>query len=117
VPPDVRAALDARRDLIEARAADLAQAAVRARAPWVQGIGATPLTPGDRDAWIRQVAVVAAYRDRYTITGRAALGTTPGNLAQQRDADRASTAVRRARSLSRTHTSDVVSSHAPSLAL
>jgi hypothetical protein len=100
VQPDVRAALDARRDLIEARAAELADTAVSERGPWAQRLGRAPLGAGDRARWMRQLATVAAYRERYDVTGRDPVGTRPADVAQQRDADRAIAAVRRAQALS-----------------
>jgi hypothetical protein len=99
VPDDVRAALDERRDLIEARAQALAETAVRHRAPWVLRIGEQPLGSSDRERWIRHLAVVAAYRDRYGITSRNPLGPDAESLAQRRDAQLAAAALRSARAI------------------
>lgn len=100
VPPDVRGALDARRDLIEARAEQLATTAIRLRAPWVQRIGDAPLAAGDQARWMSQVAIIAAYRDRYAITSPDPIGAAPDTMAQRRDAHHATAALRRARALS-----------------
>ncbi|QAY64841.1 conjugal transfer protein [Xylanimonas allomyrinae] len=100
VAPDVRAALDARRDLITARATALAQGAVQGRAPWVQRVGELPQGVIDRERWLHRLAAIAAYRDRYGITGRDPLGPEGVDAAQRRDADRARAALRDARALS-----------------
>lgn len=100
VPAEVREALDARRDLITARAAALADGAVRTRAPWVRRIGDAPTGAAERERWMRRIATVAAYRDRYGITGRNPLGAEGFDLAQRRDADLARAALSEARMLS-----------------
>ncbi|TRW47513.1 AAA family ATPase [Georgenia yuyongxinii] len=100
VPADVRAALDERRDLIEARARALADTAVRQRAAWVLRIGEPPLGGSDRRRWLHDLAVIAAYRDRYGITSRDPLGPSGATLAQRRDADFAASALRSARAVS-----------------
>lgn len=100
VPADVRAALDARRDLISARASALADVAVRTRAAWVRRIGDAPTGTAERKHWMRRIVTVAAYRDRYGITSRDPLGADGADLAQRRDADLARVALRDARSLS-----------------
>ena len=96
MPEEMRAALDQRRDLIESRARVLAVDAVNARAPWLRRLGPPPADARHRDAWLRQATVVAAYRDRYRITARTALG--PGALsdAQRLDEANAKAAIRRA---------------------
>lgn len=100
VPDDVRAALDERRDLIEARAQSLAATAVRQCAAWVLGIGEQPLERSDRQLWLRHLTVVAAYRDRYGITTRTLLGSEAQSAPQRRDAQRATAALRCLRAIS-----------------
>jgi hypothetical protein len=51
-----------------------------------------------RRRWLREVRTVAAYRDRYKVEGRRALGA-PANEAQKLDAARAEQAIRRARAI------------------
>ncbi|WP_448074222.1 TrwC relaxase [Georgenia yuyongxinii] len=99
VSADVRAALDERRDLIEARAQALAETAVRRRAPWVLRIGEPPLGRSDRQRWLRHLAVVAAYRDRYGVTSQGPIGQWADSLGQRHDAERAAAAVRSARAI------------------
>lgn len=104
VPAEVREALDARRDLITARATALADGAVRTRAAWVRRIGDAPTGAAERERWIRRIATVAAYRDRYGITSRNPLGAEGVDLAQRRDADLARAALSEARMLSASET-------------
>ncbi len=49
--PDMRQALDERRDLIEQRARELAADAVRTKAPWVRRLGEPPTDRRDRAQW------------------------------------------------------------------
>ena len=66
--PDMRQALDERRDLIEQRARDLATDAVRTKAPWVRRLGEPPTDRRERAQWDQAIVTLAAYRDRYAIT-------------------------------------------------
>jgi len=104
---EMRSALHQRRDLIEARSVHLAQAAVAAGDPWVHRLGGRPIHGPCQARWIREVATVAAYRDRYLIDSRLPLGDRPTSDAQRLDAARANAALRRARPLSdNVHRSD-----------
>ena len=95
--PETRQALDERRDLIEQRATTLARAALDDHAPWLRAIGTPPADPRRAAAWLRQVRVVAAYRDRYHLTDHTPLGPTPELLTQRIDQARAEAAVDAAR--------------------
>ena len=90
---DMRQALDERRELIEQRAASLARAAIRDQEPWTRALGTPPRDPQRASAWRRQLQIVAAYRDRYTITGDRPLGVPAESIAQRRDAASAATAL------------------------
>lgn len=96
VSDEMRLALDERRDLIDSRARSLAEDAVQNSAPWMRRLGQPPANPREREAWLRQVSVVAAYRDRYRIESRAALGSGAANNAQHNDEELAEAALRRA---------------------
>ncbi|WP_447924965.1 MobF family relaxase [Georgenia muralis] len=96
MPADAARALGGRRQLIETRARTLAEAAVRDRAPWVSRAGERPAGAVDRERCLAELAVVAAYRDRYAITAPTPLGASPQTLAQERDRRRAAQALRRA---------------------
>lgn len=98
---EMRTSLDQRRDLIENRAHALAEDAVRGREPWLRRLGQAPANPTDREAWLHQVVVIAAYRDRYQITARAALGPGAASEAQRFDEARAKTAMRHAADIAR----------------
>ena len=96
---EMRTALQERRRLIEARAQGLAEDAVRSGAPWLSRLGQPPSHPRARERWIRAAETVVAYRDRYRIDSRTALGETPTSDAQHLDAARANAAIRRAATL------------------
>ena len=94
---DMADALRERAHLIEDRAIALAESAVDTDARWLKRLGPAPDDEAERQRWLREVATVAAYRDRYGISARSALGEEPATEAQRRDAGRAEQAIRRAR--------------------
>jgi conjugative relaxase-like TrwC/TraI family protein len=96
---EMRVALDQRRGLVEARAMHLAQAAVAAEDPWVRRLGRPPIHGPAQARWIREVATVAAYRDRHLVDSPLPLGDRPTSDAQRLDAARAKAAFRRAKVL------------------
>ena len=101
MPHDLRHALAERAELIEQRVTALAETAVADGTAWTRDLGEPPADPRRRAAWMRQVRVVAAYRDRHQIGSDDPLGAPPEATAQQGDAERAHTAARRARRLAR----------------
>ena len=115
VPFAMRAALDERRTLIEARANALAEIAAIERPVWVRRLGEPPTSPTARRAWTTTVATIAAYRDRYQINSDIPLGPGARSEAEGADRNRALAAQRRAASLATTPPSDraqpAVSSH------
>ena len=82
---DMRQALDERRDLIEARADAVLDAAVAEAAPWVSALGEEPSDLRRATTWRRSARVVAAYRDRYQISAATALGAPPEGDAKRAD--------------------------------
>lgn len=104
---DMADALRERAHLIEGRALELAASAVETDAAWLKRLGAAPENDAERRRWMRDVATVAAYRDRYGITARSELGEEPATLAQRRDAGRAEQAIRRARSTSKAEVAQI----------
>lgn len=98
---DHRQALDERRALIEARATALAERAIQARDPWIAAVGPPPQGADGSRAWHDAVRVVAAYRDRYDITGAHPFGTAPESVTQRADRAHAAAALRRAQELAR----------------
>ncbi|MGK0741809.1 MobF family relaxase [Leucobacter sp. Z1108] len=97
--PDMKQALAERHQLIENRAATLAEQAIADGTAWAQALGSRPDEPRKREAWSRYACTVAAYRDRYTITSADALGPEPDGVAQKIDHARAAQAIQRAHAL------------------
>ena len=64
---DTARALAEREVSIERRADILAEGAIADRMAWVRQLGRPPSQPTDRQEWLRNVATVAAYRDRWSI--------------------------------------------------
>ncbi|MGO4785509.1 MobF family relaxase [Cryobacterium sp. W22_MBD10_FK3] len=85
---EMRKALDERGDLIDARASAVLQEGLLAGAIWTRELGALPHRPVS-PRWRQLACTVAAYRDRYAVVGKSALGTAPQTAAQRRDAARA----------------------------
>ena len=77
--PDLDAVLDTARDAGEA---------------WTRPLGDPPRDPRKATAWRRYARTVAAYRDRYGITGDSPLGPVPDDAAQKIDRARAEAALR-----------------------
>ena len=96
-----------RAELIELQAQTMAQAHIDASSPWLKRLGEEPADDVARQSWVREVATVAAYRDRYGINTRSLLGDEPTNDAQRRDAGRAEQAVRRARAIASGDATDI----------
>jgi len=96
---EMRAALDERESLIEARADAALEAALTENAPWTNALGAAPTDRQRAAAWRKAARVVAAYRDRYRLTGDTPLGTAPESAAQRIDAARARSALDKVRQL------------------
>ncbi|SDR65155.1 MobF family relaxase [Agrococcus carbonis] len=97
IDAEMRAALDQREALIEARADAVLEAALTESAPWTNALGAPPADRRRATAWRKAARVIAAYRDRYRVTDDAPLGTPPESAAQKIDAARARTALDRVR--------------------
>lgn len=93
--PEMITALTERQTLMESRAAALAANAVEAEEPWLERLGTPPTRDAARGRWLSEVRTVAAYRDRYRVDGRRALGESR-TAAQKLDAARAKQAIRRA---------------------
>ena len=65
---DMARALEERAEAMERRATVLAEQALERRPAWLDRLGAPPADPERRHAWLRQVRVVAAYRELYNVT-------------------------------------------------
>jgi conjugative relaxase-like TrwC/TraI family protein len=100
--PDLHRALAERQNAMEHRARTVAERAIQAREPWAVKLGQPPSDPLRHQAWLREVATVAAYRDRWNATGRAVLpgGKTAGSIERVGHYKRAKAAAERALHLS-----------------
>jgi len=65
--PDIVLALNDRADAIELRARELATIAIERGETWVQDFGDTPAVSGPYEQWLLEVAIGAAYFDRWDI--------------------------------------------------
>lgn len=99
MPTELRQALTERRDLIEARADALLDTALTEKHKWITKLGVQPKQARAAQAWRNAVRTIAAYRDRYGITGPAPLGAPAETETQRLDAARARAALDRTRSL------------------
>jgi conjugative relaxase-like TrwC/TraI family protein len=72
--PEMANTLAEREHAMETRARTLALQAVEARADWVRRLGPAPNDRGYRARWLHEVSTIAAYRDRWHITGPGTLG-------------------------------------------
>jgi len=96
MPAEMRRTLSELGDLIEQRAATLTEHAIQQNQPWIASLGPTPSDPARRAAWQQQARTVAAYRDRYRLSGTDPLGQPPSSQGQRLDHQRAALAARRA---------------------
>ncbi len=71
---DMRTALDDRQQLLERRAVELARTALTNGDARIRHLGPAPTDPHWRRAWLQDLATIAAYRDRHTITGDTPIG-------------------------------------------
>lgn len=94
---ETRQALTERRDLIEARADAQLVGALQDGETWTVALGPEPKDDRAAMIWRRHARTVAAYRDRYSITGPAPLGAPAESAAQKIDAARARAALDRTR--------------------
>ncbi|WP_449224138.1 MobF family relaxase [Agromyces aerolatus] len=99
MPAEMRQALIERRDIIETRADALLDTALTEKHEWITKLGVLPKRARAAQAWRNAARTIAAYRDRYGITGRAPLGAPVETEAQKIDAARARAALDRAQSL------------------
>jgi conjugative relaxase-like TrwC/TraI family protein len=99
--PEMARALAERDQAMERRARALAEQAVEAKSSWAQRLGNAPADPLRRERWLRALSTVAAYRDRWHITGEQTLGASAEvTTIEQRDQRRrAHAAAERARAI------------------
>jgi conjugative relaxase-like TrwC/TraI family protein len=109
--PELAEALLERDRAMEARARVLALEALEAGQDWVRQLGSPPSHPLDRERWLKEVSTVAAYRDRWHISGQRVIGASSesGTTEQRGHWRRAQGAGRRALALGRGQTTQVTS--------
>jgi hypothetical protein len=73
--PGMAGALAEREQAMERRARTLASHAVETGQDWVQHLGPVPPDRGDMTRWFRKISTIAAYRERWHITGSTPIGT------------------------------------------
>jgi len=100
--PDIEQALQERLALIEQRTRSLTMTAIEDRQPWTLKFGQPPADPAGRADWLRRLDTIAAYRDRWQVGGRAALGAEPRTHEQQAHREAAQRAVATALDFART---------------
>ncbi|MGK0741313.1 MobF family relaxase [Leucobacter sp. Z1108] len=93
VDDDMRQALDERRDLITQRASAVLDKAIADGSPWSASLGGIPAAVPERERWRLSAQIIAAYRDRYSVTTSTPLGLLPDGTAQRIDHARAETAL------------------------
>jgi hypothetical protein len=72
--PEMAQALAERDRAMEERARTLADQAIQAAERWVEPFGTPPTIPSRREHWMSELSTVAAYRDRWHITGQSVFG-------------------------------------------
>jgi hypothetical protein len=101
--PDLARALAERDQAMETRARALAIHAIESGHDWVHRLGPVPNEPGDRACWLRDVSTIAAYRDRWHITGPGIVGGRDDvqSIEQMGQLQRAFAASERVRAMTR----------------
>jgi hypothetical protein len=84
IDAEMRAALDEREALIEARADAVLDSALAVDVPWTKALGTPPSDRRQAAAWRKAARVVAAYRDRYRLTNDTPLGAQRVGRRQDR---------------------------------
>ena len=99
MPSEMWQALAERRDLIETRTNVLLDTALTEKHEWIMKLGVQPKQARTARAWRNAARTIAAYRDRYGVTGPAPLGAPAEAETQKIDAARARAALDRAQNL------------------
>ena len=94
--PDLGRALTERAAGMNSRARTLAEQAVAQHAAWTRQLGPFPADPRRRELWLREVATVAAYRERWSVTGADPVSATRASVERLGHEKRAAQAAQRA---------------------
>jgi hypothetical protein len=100
--PDMARALTERDRAMQARARIVAFDALESGQPWTKALGAIPENPERRARWVHEILTVAAYRDRWHITGNETIGRAVDGVSSEQTVQRrlAEGAALRARTVS-----------------
>jgi hypothetical protein len=100
--PEKAQALAERDHAMEERARVVAVQGIESGQVWAKGLGAVPDDPARRARWVREVSTVAAYRDRWHITGQQTIGSRSDAMSSEQTSQRrlAEGAATRARAIS-----------------
>jgi conjugative relaxase-like TrwC/TraI family protein len=100
--PDMARALAERDRAMQARAHVVAIDALESGQPWAKALGAIPEDPERRARWVHEILTVAAYRDRWHITGSETIGRAVDGVSTEQAVQRrlAESAALRARAVS-----------------
>ncbi len=100
--PEMAQALVERDQAMEERARTLADQAVESGDRWVQRLGIPPKSPARHERWMKEVSTIAAYRDRWHISGRNLVGRpdSTSSTEQTSQCQRALAAAARATAIS-----------------
>ena len=86
--PEMARALAERDHAMEARARVVAIQGIESGQPWAKALGAIPEDPARRARWMREVSTVAAYRDRWHITGKETIGSPDDAVSGEQSSQR-----------------------------
>ena len=68
--PDMARALAGRAEAMQRRAREIAERDIARHAAWTRPLGPPPSDPARREAWLREMVTIAAFRDRWNVTSR-----------------------------------------------
>jgi conjugative relaxase-like TrwC/TraI family protein len=94
---DIARALTDRADAMNSRARVLAEQATLAGAAWIRQLGTPPAEPARREEWLREVSTVAAYRERWSVSGRDPVDAKRSSIERMGHEKRAEQAAERAK--------------------
>jgi conjugative relaxase-like TrwC/TraI family protein len=105
--PDMVAALEDRRTLIEQRTRSLTLRAIENRQRWTTQLGRPPAHQDRREQWLSQLDTIAAYRDRWQVNEGVGLGGDPRSREQSTQSQSAALAASAALAIAQTTPQDI----------
>jgi hypothetical protein len=86
--PEMAQALAERDHAMEERARVVAVQGIESGEAWATALGAVPDDPARRARWVREVSTVAAYRDRWHITGEQTIDSPSDTVSREQTSQR-----------------------------